>query len=163
MASSWKSADPTRALNALIAGEIDVAIVPELDGNPLQRALGVPGIRLMSVAQAEAIAKTVPGLKHVVLWRGLISLRRDIPDSDIDLLASRNRMLVRKDTPPRIAVFAAGSHAGSPLACRNIQSPRRISSGATQRFAPLSNGRGILPLGPDLLAALHVVLAYFTP
>jgi TRAP-type uncharacterized transport system substrate-binding protein len=94
--------DPTRAIDALIAGEIDVAIVPELDGNPLQRALGVPGIRLMSVAQAEAIAKTVPGLKHVVFWRGLISLSRDIPDSDIDLLASRNRMLVRKDLHPAL-------------------------------------------------------------
>ena len=56
----------------------------------------------MNVAQAEAIAKTVPGLKHVVLWRGLISLSRDIPNSDIDLLASRNRLLVRKDLHPAL-------------------------------------------------------------
>ena len=56
----------------------------------------------MNVAQAEAIAKTVPGLKHVVLWRGLISLTRDIPDSDIDLLAVRNRVLVRKDLHPAL-------------------------------------------------------------
>ncbi len=94
--------DYTQSLDALIAGEIDVAIVPQLDGSPLQRALGAPGIRLMSVAQAEAIAKTVPGLKHVVLWRGLVSLPRDIPDSDIDLLASRNRLLVRKDLHPAL-------------------------------------------------------------
>ncbi len=95
--------DPTEAIDALIAGKIDVAIFPSsLDGILLQRALGAPGIRLMSVAQAEAIAKTVPGLKHVVLWRGLISLARDIPDSDIDLLASRNRLLVRKDLHPAL-------------------------------------------------------------
>jgi hypothetical protein len=56
----------------------------------------------MSVAQAEAIAKTIPGLKHLVLWRGLISLGRDIPSSDIDLLASRNRLLVRKDLHPAL-------------------------------------------------------------
>jgi len=56
----------------------------------------------MSVAQAEAIAKTVPGLKHVVLWRGLIDLSRDIPDADVDLLASRNRLLVRKDLHPAL-------------------------------------------------------------
>jgi TRAP-type uncharacterized transport system substrate-binding protein len=93
--------DYTHALDALIAGEIDVAIVPQLDGSPL-RALSVPGIRLMSVAQAEAIAKTVPGLKHVVLWRGFIDLKRDIPDSNIDLLASRNRLLVRKDLHPAL-------------------------------------------------------------
>jgi len=38
----------------------------------------------------------------VVLWRGLISLNRDIPDSNIDLLASRNRLLVRKDLHPAL-------------------------------------------------------------
>jgi hypothetical protein len=95
--------DNAEAIDALIAGDIDVAIFPsELDGSLLQRALGGPGIRLMNVAQAEAIAKTVPGLKHVVLWRGLISLSRDIPNSDIDLLASRNRLLVRKDLHPAL-------------------------------------------------------------
>jgi DNA-binding transcriptional LysR family regulator len=94
--------DNADAIDALIAGEIDVAIVPQLDGSPLQRALAAPGIRLMSVAQAEAIAKTVPGLKHVVLWRGLIDLSRDIPNSDVDLLASRNKLLVRKDLHPAL-------------------------------------------------------------
>jgi hypothetical protein len=67
-----------------------------------QHTLGTPGIRLMSVAQAEAIAKTVPGLKHVVLWRGLLDLSRDLPNSDVDLLASRNRVLVRKDLHPAL-------------------------------------------------------------
>ena len=57
--------DYTEAINTLIAGEIDVAIVPQQDLNSVQHTLDVPGIRLMSVAQAEAIAKTVPGLKHV--------------------------------------------------------------------------------------------------
>jgi quercetin dioxygenase-like cupin family protein len=94
--------DYTETIDALLAGEIDVAIVPQLDGSPLQRALAAPDIRIMNVAQAEAIAKTVPGLKHVVLWRGLISLGRDIPSSDIDLLASRNRLLVRKDLHPAL-------------------------------------------------------------
>jgi uncharacterized protein len=94
--------DTAQAIDALIAGEIDVAIFPQLDGSPLQHLLSVPGIRLMSVAQAEAIAKTVPGLKHVMLWRGLIDLSRDIPSSNIDLLASRNRLLVRNDLHPAL-------------------------------------------------------------
>jgi hypothetical protein len=94
--------EPAHAIDALIAGEIDVAIFPQLDGSPLQHLLSVPGIRLMSVAQAEAIAKTVPGLKHVMLWRGLIDLSRDIPSSNIDLLASRNRLLVRNDLHPAL-------------------------------------------------------------
>jgi TRAP-type uncharacterized transport system substrate-binding protein len=95
--------DFREAIDALIAGEIDVAMVAsQIDDSLLQRALGAPGVQLMNVAQAEAIAKTVPGLKHVVLWRGLISLDRDIPDTDIDLLALRNRLLVRKDLHPAL-------------------------------------------------------------
>src|SRR4029450_7034872 len=94
--------DYTQAIDALTAGEIDVAVLPQLDGNPLQRALGGFGVGVMSVAQAEAIAKTVPGLKHIVLWRGLIDLSRDIPNSDVDLLASRNRLIVRKDLHPAL-------------------------------------------------------------
>src|SRR5262249_8593238 len=70
--------DYDRAIGALIADEIDVAIFPsQLDTGLLRRALAVPDVRLMNVAQAEAIAKTVPGIKHVVLWQGLIDLTRD--------------------------------------------------------------------------------------
>jgi TRAP-type uncharacterized transport system substrate-binding protein len=95
--------DSAGAIDALIAGEIDVAIfASQLDTSFLQRALGAPGVRLMNIVQAEAIAKTIPGLKHVVLWRGLISLTRDLPNSDIDLLASRNNLLVRKDLHPAL-------------------------------------------------------------
>ena len=94
--------DYTQAIDALIAGEIDVVIVPQQDLDRVEHTLGAPGIRLMSVAQAEAIAKTVPGLKHVVLWRGLLHLSRDLPNSDVDLLASRNRVLVRKDLHPAL-------------------------------------------------------------
>src|SRR5207244_4571290 len=92
-----------QAIEALIANEIDAAMFPiQLDDNLLQRALGAPGVRLMNVAQAEAISKIVPGLKHVALWRGLISLTRDIPSSDVHLLAVRNRVLVRNDLHPAL-------------------------------------------------------------
>jgi len=92
--------DYAASVDALISGSVDVAIVPAM-GNG-ERTITTPGIRLMSVTQAEAIAKTVPGLKHVVLWRGLIDLSRDIPNSDVDLLALRNRLLVRKELHPAL-------------------------------------------------------------
>jgi hypothetical protein len=92
--------DYATSIDALISGSVDVAIVPAME--KAERTITAPGIRLMSVAQAEAIAKTVPGLKHVVLWRGLIDLSRDIPNSDVDLLALRNRLLVRKELHPAL-------------------------------------------------------------
>jgi uncharacterized protein len=94
--------DNTQAIEALIAGRIDVAVVAEPDMRSLERLLGAGDIRLMNATQAEAIARTVPGLKHVVLWRGLIDLNRDIPNSNIDLLAFQNRLLVRKDLHPAL-------------------------------------------------------------
>jgi TRAP-type uncharacterized transport system substrate-binding protein len=100
---SLSDQDYGEAIDALIAGEIDAAMIAtQIDDSLAQRALAAPGVQLMNVAQAEAIAKTVPGLKHVVLWRGLISLSHDIPNSDIDLLALRNRLLVRKDLHPAL-------------------------------------------------------------
>ena len=102
--------DYGEAIDALIAGEIDVAMVPtQIDDSILQRALDAPGVQLMNVAQAEAIAKTVPGLKRLVLWRGLIGLTRDIPSSDMDLLALRNRLLVRKDLHPALQYLLLGA------------------------------------------------------
>lgn len=87
----------------MIAGEIDVAIFPsQLDTGLFRRALAAPDVRLMNVAQAEATAKTVPGIKHLVLWQGLIDLTRDIPDADVNLLASGNSLLVRKDLHPAL-------------------------------------------------------------
>jgi NMT1-like family len=92
--------DYITSVDALISGNVDVAITPAMEN--VEHTITVPGIRLMSVAQAEAIAKTVGGLKHVVLWRGLIDLGRDIPNSDVDLLALRNRLLVRKELHPAL-------------------------------------------------------------
>ena len=95
--------DSDDAVDALAAGTIDASIfASELDGAALQRALANPDIRLMNVAQAEAIAKTVPGLQHVTLWRGLINLSKDIPSSDVELLAVRNRLLIRKELHPAL-------------------------------------------------------------
>jgi TRAP-type uncharacterized transport system substrate-binding protein len=95
--------DYAESMDALIAGDIDATMLPmQPDDALLRRALAAPGVRLMNVAQAEAISKTVPGLKHVVLWRGLVSLTLDIPNSDIDLLAMRNRVLVRQDLHPAL-------------------------------------------------------------
>jgi DNA-binding transcriptional LysR family regulator len=52
--------DYAASVDALISGSVDVAIVPAM-GNG-ERTITTPGIRLMSVTQAEAISKTVPGL-----------------------------------------------------------------------------------------------------
>lgn len=95
--------DYAEALQALNDRKLDVAMIPaQIDDPTVRLALDTIGLHPMNVAQAEAIAKTVPGLKHVVLARGLISLSRDIPSADIDMLALHNRLLVRNDLHPAL-------------------------------------------------------------
>ncbi|MEJ8851144.1 TAXI family TRAP transporter solute-binding subunit [Variovorax rhizosphaerae] len=95
--------DYSDALQALKAGTLDVAMIPaQIDDPVVRSALDAADLQLMNAAQADAVAKTVPGLKHVVLSRGLISLSRDIPSADVDMLALHNRLLVRNDLHPAL-------------------------------------------------------------
>jgi TRAP-type uncharacterized transport system substrate-binding protein len=105
-------------IDALIAGEVDVAIFPsQLDADYLRRGLDAPDLRLMNVAQAGAIAKAIPGFKRVVLPRGLINLPGDVPSADVDLLATGNSVLVRKDLHPALQYLLL-------KALREIHSPQ---------------------------------------
>jgi TRAP-type uncharacterized transport system substrate-binding protein len=91
------------ALDALLAGRLDAAIFPApFDAPVVQRAIASPSLRLLNVAQADAITKKLPALTHVVMPRGLISLERDEPREDIHLLATSNSLLVRKDLHPAL-------------------------------------------------------------
>jgi TRAP-type uncharacterized transport system substrate-binding protein len=59
--------DNEQAIEALLAGKVDVVVIQRMDIGSLERLLHATDLQLMNVAQAEAIAKTVPGIKHVVL------------------------------------------------------------------------------------------------
>jgi TRAP-type uncharacterized transport system substrate-binding protein len=50
--------DNTQAIEALITGQVDVVVATEPDIRSFERLLRAANIRLMNVAQAEAIAKT---------------------------------------------------------------------------------------------------------
>jgi TRAP-type uncharacterized transport system substrate-binding protein len=108
LAGGWDSSNTlidlsnVQAIEELISGQVDVIAIPQPETSLLEKLLSARDIRLMNVTQAEAIAKGVPGLKHVTLWRGLIDLTRDVPNSNVDLLAFRNRLLVRNDLHPAL-------------------------------------------------------------
>jgi hypothetical protein len=71
----------------------------------VQRALATGAIRMMNTVQAEAISKRLPELANVVLSRGLISLERDEPSENTQLLATSNSLLVRKDPRSHLALL----------------------------------------------------------
>lgn len=62
-----------------------------------------PGIKLMSMSQAEAYTRLFPHLSHVILPKGILSPSKRSPASDIHLLAPTTNLLVQKDLHPALA------------------------------------------------------------
>lgn len=95
--------------NSLKEGKVDVTINPPLDiGAPVtQGLLRDPSVRLMNLAQAEAIARLFPFLQKVVLPQGVVDLERNIPASDVNLIASTDVVVVRKDLHSEIKLLLA--------------------------------------------------------
>ncbi len=88
---------------ALMEGKMDVVMVFGTPDSPLVRELiHTKGIRLMSFSQAEAYTRLFPGLSHVILPKGILSLAERNPSSDIHLLASTANLIVRKTLHPAL-------------------------------------------------------------
>jgi hypothetical protein len=89
------------AVNALKDGRADAAILGLASDAPLTQALlRDPGVKLMSVTDAEALTRIFPFLTRLVLPRGVIDFEKKIPASDIVLFASTTSVLVRNDLHP---------------------------------------------------------------
>lgn len=91
------------AADALIAGRLDAALfVAAPDAPVVQHLLKTPGIRLMSLSHAEALARTFPYLSAVSLPRGMIDLGADIPPANVRMVASTTHLVAREDFHPAL-------------------------------------------------------------
>ncbi len=95
--------DGLAQVEALQRGKVDAAFVV----GPTQSAvvwslLYADGVRLMSLAHAEAYTRRLPYLEKLVLPRGAVDLMRDIPSHDVSLVAPMATLLVRNDTHPAL-------------------------------------------------------------
>jgi TRAP-type uncharacterized transport system substrate-binding protein len=95
---------------ALRAGETDVASFSQgVNGPNVQQLLHDPTIRVMNVAQAEALTQLFPSLQHVVLSQGVIDLEKNIPPADVNLIALTNVVVVRSNLHPEMIYLLAQS------------------------------------------------------
>jgi NMT1/THI5 like len=78
------------AIKAIRDGSVDAVILPpiELSSPSIQSLLRDPDIRLMNVAQADALSRLFPALNRLVLPQGVIDLEKNLPARDVNLLAS---------------------------------------------------------------------------
>lgn len=101
-----KNLSPVAGLNAAEAlqrEEIDAAfIVASPEAPVVQVLLRSPGIRVMSVIQADAYVQRFPFLSKIVLPRGVVDLVRDTPPRDTVLLATTANVVVRDNLHPAL-------------------------------------------------------------
>lgn len=93
----------TALVQAFAANKIDAAfIVGPAQSAAIWTLLHTPGIKLMSLVQAEAYTRLFPYLSTQILPRGAINLAADMPPRDIKLLSSTASLVVREDTHPAL-------------------------------------------------------------
>jgi TRAP-type uncharacterized transport system substrate-binding protein len=94
---------PQGAVKALDDGIIDALFLNISPDSPtLRTLLNGPQYRLMNFTESEALTRIFPYLVRLVLPRGAVDLGRAIPSTDINLVATTNVVLVRKEIHPAI-------------------------------------------------------------
>ena len=94
---------PEQTAGALARGEVDMApILTSWDSPLVHRLLGTPGVSLFSFPRADAHLALSPYLSKLVLPMGVADLARNIPPTDVVLLATKANLVVRRDLHPAI-------------------------------------------------------------
>ncbi|HTY03997.1 MAG TPA: TAXI family TRAP transporter solute-binding subunit [Rhodocyclaceae bacterium] len=119
-------------VDMLAKGRIDAAFVV----GPTQSALVwtllyTPGVRLMSLANADAYARQFPFLSKIVLPRGAVDIGRNIPPADVTMVAAQATLLVRDDIHPALVDLlmqaATETHGGPGVFQKPGDFPRAVA------------------------------------
>jgi uncharacterized protein len=92
------------AAEALKLGSVDAIMVVSAATAPVIRdLLATNGVAVMNLSRADALTRLIPALSKVTLPRGAISLTDDIPNADINVIASTATLAAREDLHPAIS------------------------------------------------------------
>jgi TRAP-type uncharacterized transport system substrate-binding protein len=118
--STFVNADRLQAQLLLQGGYLDAAIFIGASNSALVRAmLAQPGLRAMSLDQAEAMTRQFPYLHHLVLPHGALDLARNIPARDLQVLATTTTVVVTESLHPALVSLLMKAmqktHSGADL------------------------------------------------
>jgi hypothetical protein len=68
----------------------------------VQALLQNPDVRLLNFSTAEAYTRIYPDLVRLTLPQGVLDIKKNVPPTDVSLIAGTNRVLVRSDVHPEI-------------------------------------------------------------
>lgn len=172
--------EQTPATVAFLGGELDAIVFASApESLMVQMLLQTPGVQLMDFAQSEAYSRRFPFLAPVVLPRGVVDLARDLPPTDLRLVATTTALLTREQTHPallqlftqaareihgpagwfnRAGSFPATEHSEYPVA---PEAERAIHGGRPflQRYLPF----WLANLVERMWLALGIIIAILLP
>lgn len=94
---------PSASASALLAGQIDAAVLVNSFASPVVRQLiQAPGIQVADFERADAYVALFPSLTKLTLPEGALSLKDNRPAKDLTLLATKTSLLARKDMNPAL-------------------------------------------------------------
>jgi len=117
------------AADALLHGRVDAVILVASPRSPVVgRLLREPRVHLMNLAHASAYTRHFPYLGAIVLPKGGIDLKRNIPERDVNLVATTANLVVREDLHPAIVSLmteaAKEAHSAPGLFQREDEFPQ---------------------------------------
>jgi len=116
------------AATALVRAQIDAAFfVGTPDQAVVHELIKADGVRLMSLANAEAFTRRFPFLTALTLPRGVLDLAAQLPARDVTLLAATASIVVREDLHPALAFLllnaATEIHSGAGVLQKQREFP----------------------------------------
>ncbi len=93
----------TPAVVTLLSGEIDALVFASApESLMVQMLLRTPGVKLFDFAQSEAYSRRFAFMSPVVLPRGIVDLARDLPGTDVRLVAPTATLVAKEGTHPAL-------------------------------------------------------------
>lgn len=93
----------TDGADALKAGTIDALfVVTQAETAIISELVAVPDFQLMNLKRAEAYSRLHPYLTHVVIPEGVVDMVRNVPESDIHLIAPSATLVIHENLHPAL-------------------------------------------------------------
>ncbi len=126
--SSFVSIGGEKAIKALHSGQVEAAfMISSPKSQKIKDLLLHPDIKLMSFSRAEAYARKHDFLAHLTLPEGVIDFEKNIPPTDIQLIAPAALLVARNDVHPALISLilqaATRTHEKSGLFEKHRQFP----------------------------------------
>jgi len=101
--TEFLSFPPEEAAAQLARGAIDVAIIlASADAPAVRQLLAAPDVSLISLRRADAYTALYPFLSKLILPAGAIDLASNRPPADVEMVATKTSLIVRRDLQPAV-------------------------------------------------------------